>query len=198
MSAIKVKLVSTVSVLVLCSCAFGLMRSAPAQAEDDQGLFIPSVDDSWNNNGWIDREQSGSTPLASVSSDRSTRTTAKTAARRHTAAKKNNPEEKNTEISKESSKTEMICRALPWAAGVLGFAGFAMVIVSLLSRRRRSSQQINRSAATMKNAVGDGWIDRSPTQAVLAFRLARTNLPSPRALPSQQKKEKKRELRRAA
>jgi len=198
MRVTKIKIISMVSMLVLCGCVFGLMRGSPAQAEDDQGLFIPSVDESWNNNGWVGHEQSGNSTLASTSSERSAKGASKKSARRHAASSSKDHADDAGNDSKESSRSEIICRLLPWGAGILAFSGFVMVIVSLLRRRGLFRRQIGRSPAVMQNGSSDGWVDRSPTQAVLAFRLARTDPPNPRTLPGQQKKEKKRELRRAA
>lgn len=143
-----------------------------AMAEDDQGeLFIPQADSQSSDSSdyWAGRR--------STSPDAAERSVARAYAvqRRPVAARnldQRSPEEKSTAVAK------LIRKTLPWVAGLLAMGGLTMAVFGFVTQRRPKAGFLVRATPSVCNMEA-GWVGRTPSQSVLALRMAQTDPPEP-------------------
>ena len=153
-----------------------------AMAEDEQGMFVPTVDGTWEKK-----------PLHAIKRTEFTRDDASAA---KTAATKHRVVAITAGPVREVAVTAAIHKAMPWVASALGLAGLGLVVCGLLARRRLARGQVASSMTRLQIAEA-GRTDQRVIRPRLAANLVRDELPRLEASLHEHAAEEQK-LRRAA
>ncbi len=153
------------AILLLTYFVFNLIQGKAglrAMAADEQGMFVPAVEGTWEKKQLraIERTQS-------TSNDKKAAEAA--AARRRSAASTAGP-------VRDEAATAAMHKAMPWVASALGLAGLGLVVCGLLARRRLSRAQVARSMTSLQVSEA-GRSNKRAIHARLASNLMRSELP---------------------
>jgi hypothetical protein len=153
------------AVLLLTYFVFNLIQGKTglrAMAADEQGMFVPAVEGTWEKKQLHAVERT-----RSMSNDKKAAEAA--AARHRSAASTAGP-------VRDEAATAAMHKAMPWVAGALGLAGLGLVVCGLLARRRLSRAQVARSMTSLQVSEA-GRPNKRAIHPRLASNLARAELP---------------------